>query len=96
MQDDGDLHPIELIAHSVLSGPLDSLNENFELLHKSQVVLLTRLKLIEQKLEQFQQIHGTIDNKPITDTIGRIKGIKKRLQEVERRLDSIDKRVDNM
>lgn len=99
MPDDGDLHPIELIAHSVLNEPLDSLHENFELLHKSQVILLTRLKLIEQKLEKYgqQQANQSLGNSlPITEAVGKIRSIKKRLQEIDKVLDKIDKRVDKL
>lgn len=93
MEDDESLHPIELIAHSVLNSSLDNLNENFESLHNSQVVLLTRLKLIEQRLSKV-----SITNKDthIQQDLIRIKSIRKRLQVTQKTLDKIDRRVEMM
>ena len=89
-----DIHPVELIAHSLLSGSLENLSENFDQLHQSQVILLTRLNLIEQKLGQFTQTNSEITQ---TDTIAKhlaaVKTLRKRLAVVIKTLDKVDKRV---
>jgi predicted nucleic acid-binding Zn-ribbon protein len=89
-----DIHPVELIAHSLLSGSLENLTENFDQLHQSQIILLTRLNLIEQKLAQFTNKGSEITH---TDTIAKylaaIKTLRKRLGVVIKTLDKVDKRV---
>lgn len=76
-EDDGDFHPIELAAHSLLSGSLDSLNENFLQLHRSQHVLLTRLKMISDRLDK---IEGGLGDKiaasDVTAVYQQVKAIK--------------------
>lgn len=91
-----DLHPIELIAHSILSGPLDNLHENFQLLHKSQIILLTRLKLIEERLASIQNTNKSIDDKDINGDIQKIRAIRVRLQGIDKVLDKITKRIDKI
>lgn len=93
--DHSDLHPIELIAHQILSGPLDNLNDNFESLHNSQVILLTRLKSIEQRLTNLsiQSNDKVID---IQEELARIKVIRKRLQSSQKKLGKIDKRLEGL
>lgn len=55
-----ELHQIELTAHTLLSGSFDNLNENFESLSQSQLILLTRLKVIESKLQEFQNLRTKV------------------------------------
>lgn len=88
-----DIHQIELIAHSLLSSPLDNLSENFESLNQSQLILLTRLNLIEQKLKQ-------VENDSVTDSVqshlATIKILKSRLLISLSKLDKIDERLNNI
>lgn len=96
-EDDGDFYPIELAAHSLLSGSLDSLNENFLQLHRSQHVLLTRLKMISDRLDK---IEGGLGDKiaasDVTAVYQQVKAIKAKLQESEKRLTKVEKRVDRL
>ncbi|CAI5759789.1 unnamed protein product [Candida verbasci] len=89
------LHPIELTAHTLLNGSFENLNENFNMLNQSQVILLTRLKIIESKLNNFKELIGNnyINEKKLTEKFKKIKSLRKRLEFVLLKLDKIDKRV---
>ncbi|CAK9441585.1 uncharacterized protein LODBEIA_P54530 [Lodderomyces beijingensis] len=91
-----DLHPIELTAHSLLSGSLDNLNENFESLNQSQVILLTRLRIMEEKLTSFRKLveAHVIDEKEFTIQHQKIKELTKRISAIVKQLDRIETRVD--
>lgn len=93
-----DLHPVELAAHSLLSGPLDSLNDNFELLSQSQVILLTRLRIIEDRLTNFKELvdANIIDEKQFLQQTSKVKELSKRLSHILRQLDKIDSRLDKL
>lgn len=93
-----ELHQIELTAHTLLSGSFDNLNENFESLSQSQLILLTRLKVIESKLQEFQKFadEGFINEKDLSDQFHKIKELRKRLDTCLKTLDKIEKRVDNL
>ncbi|WLF81041.1 hypothetical protein PVL30_004835 [Lodderomyces elongisporus] len=93
-----DLHPVELAAHSLLSGPLDSLNDNFESLSQSQVILLTRLKIIEDRLNNFKELvdANIIDEKQFLQQTSKVKELSKRLSHILRQLDKIDSRLDKL
>lgn len=94
---DGEIHPVELIAHSLLSGSLDNLSENFEQLNQSQLILLTRLNIIEQRLLQFKEIkNDEVNEETLTQYLSQIKSLKKRLTTTITRLDKIDQRIDKM
>lgn len=95
-EDDHEFHAIELVAHSVLSTSLDNLNDNFESLHQSQVILLTRLKLIEEKLLKIKEVNDESMKNNVGDDINRIRTIRKRLEGVEKKLKKVDKRVEGM
>lgn len=90
--EDIDFHPIELTAHSLLSGSLDTLHENFVQLHQSQHVLLTRLKHIEDRLKLLSETH----EEPEIDLVlvqARIKAVKKKLAGAAKTLVKVDERV---
>lgn len=94
-----DLHLIELTAHLLLSGSLDTLNDNFELLGKSQVILLTRLNLIEQHLRDFEaqvDSEGTVTDKDVEQYTARVKAHRKRLQATMKTIAKIEKRLDKV
>ncbi|KAF3987705.1 hypothetical protein FT663_03704 [Candidozyma haemuli var. vulneris] len=92
-----DFHPIELAAHSLLSGPLDSLNDNFLQLHRSQHVLLTRLKMISERLDQIEKGFGEgIAGQDVTAAHQQIKAMKAKLQESQKRLGGVEKRVEGL
>lgn len=96
-ESDGDFHPIELAAHLLLLGPLDSLNDNFLQLHRLQHVLLTRLKLISERLDQIEKGFGTgIAGLDMTDAQHRIKAVKAKLQATQKRLHKVEKRVGSL
>lgn len=95
-----DIHPIELIAHSLLSGSLDTLGENFDQLNQSQLILLTRLNIIEQRLQEFKQ-GGIKYNQQVSEELlrqygNKVQNLKRRLLSTITRLDKIDKRIDTM
>lgn len=93
-----ELHQVELTAHTLLSGSFDNLNENFESLSLSQLILLTRLKVIESKLNEFQKFvdHGFINEKELSDQFHKIKELRKRLDTCIKTLDKAEKRLDNL
>lgn len=93
-------HPIELIAHSILGGPLDRLQEDFELLGQSQYILLNRIRLIEERLESLKTVmfeeESTLDEKEVLEGIEKVKQIRKRLCSMLKTLDKVEKRVDSV
>lgn len=93
-----DLHLIEVIAHSLLSGGLDNLNDNFESLNKSQLILLTRLDLIEAHLNQLsQQVDATaVPEARVQQMLTRIKAIRKRIKLASKTLAKVEKRLDKL
>lgn len=94
-EEDIDFHPIELTAHSLLSGSLDNLHENFVLLHQSQHILLTRLRLIEDRLKE---IHTelAVSGKDVTQVQARIRAVRKKLADVAKILVKVDRRVGQL
>lgn len=94
-EEDIDFHPIELTAHSLLSGSLDNLHENFVLLHQSQHILLTRLRLIEDRLKE---IHTelAVSGKDVTQVQARIRTLRKKLADVAKILVKVDRRVSQL
>ena len=94
------LHPIELTAHSILNAPLDHLNEDFELLGQSQYILLTRLRLIEDRLKSFKKVviddGNMTSEKEVSDTFNKIRELKKRLGVTVKSLDKVEARVERM
>ncbi|KAA8907736.1 hypothetical protein DIURU_000423 [Diutina rugosa] len=93
-----DLHLIEVIAHSLLSGGLDNLNDNFESLNKSQLILLTRLDSIEAHLNQLsQQVDATaVPEARVQQMLMRIKAIRKRIKLASKTLAKVEKRLDKL
>ncbi|KAG7664277.1 uncharacterized protein J8A68_002192 [[Candida] subhashii] len=93
-----DLHPIELAAHTLLSGSLDNLNENFESLNQSQIVLLARLRIIENKLLEFKETvdKNQIDDKTLSESFTKIKELRKRLESCIKTLEKVEHRVERI
>ncbi|RCK64928.1 hypothetical protein Cantr_00513 [Candida viswanathii] len=93
-----ELHQIELTAHTLLSGSFDSLNENFESLNQSQSILLTRLKVIENKLNEFQKFanDGFINEKELAEQFHKIKELRKRLDSCLKTIEKVEKRLDSL
>lgn len=93
-----DIHPVEIAAHTLLSGPLDSLNENFELLSQSQLILLTRLRIIEERLQSFKllAIDGILDDKDVSRDIQKIKELRKRILTVNKTLTKVNGRLQKV
>ncbi|CCE73101.1 Piso0_000120 [Millerozyma farinosa CBS 7064] len=91
-------HHIELIAHSILGGPLDRLQEDFESLGSSQYILLNRIRLIEERLESLKTVmfeeENTLDEKEVLEGIEKVKQIRKRLCSSLKTLDKVEKRVE--
>lgn len=94
------LHPIELTAFSILSGPLDHLAEDFELLGQSQYILFTRLKLIEERLKSFRKViledGNYIDEKETGAAFDRIRDLRKRLSNCIKVLSKVEGRVSKL
>lgn len=95
-----DLHPIELTAHALLNGPLENLYENFELLTQSQYILLTRLKLIENRLTSFEKAFCEeglfVSDRDVQNSFSRIKELRKLLLKSLKTLSKISDRVNDM
>jgi len=93
-----DLHPIELAAHSLLTGPLDTLSDNFELLNQSQIILLTRLRVIENRLKTFKQLVelNDISEKQLLAQFNKIKDLTDRINRCLKLLDKIDSRISRL
>ncbi|ODV67938.1 hypothetical protein HYPBUDRAFT_95764, partial [Hyphopichia burtonii NRRL Y-1933] len=95
-----DLHPIELTAHALLNGPLENLHENFELLTQSQYILLTRLKLIENRLTSFEKAFCEeglfVSDRDVQNSFSRIKELRKLLLKSLKTLSKISDRVNDM
>lgn len=93
-EEDIDFHPIELTAHSLLSGSLDNLHENFVLLHQSQHVLLTRLKHIEDRLKELSNAQDAgID---VVQVQARVRALRKKMAGVAKTLVKVDQRVSGL
>lgn len=93
MEEEIDFHPIELAAHAVLSAPLDSVHESFNLLHQSQHILLTRLKHIEHRLLLLEASPDSLSEQTVADFRGRIHLAQKQLAEQKKTLVEVAKRM---
>ncbi|OBA19330.1 hypothetical protein METBIDRAFT_25096, partial [Metschnikowia bicuspidata var. bicuspidata NRRL YB-4993] len=90
-----DFHPVELAAHFLLSGSLDSLHETFLLLHESQKILLTRLHLIETRMTKVLE---NLDSSEL-DLAGvqtRVKNIRKKLQNCAVLVDKVEAKLETL
>ncbi|ABN64895.2 predicted protein [Scheffersomyces stipitis CBS 6054] len=100
MEEPNDLHPLEVTAHTLLSGPLDNLNENFEQLDQSQLILLTRLKIIEDRLLSFQRVvledQNIVDDKELTSHFNRVKELRRSLLASMKTLGKVETRIEKM
>lgn len=88
-----DFHPIELAAHSLLSASLDSVHENFNLLHQSQHILLTRLKHIEHRLLLLEASPDLLSEQDMVDFQERIHRAQKQLADQNKILVDVSKRL---
>lgn len=95
-----DLHPIELTAHTVLSGSLDTLHENFELLNQLQYILLARLKLMEDRLAGFRQnaaeSTAAVTEKDVADVLARVRAARRKLEASVKCLSKVEGRVEKL
>ncbi|KAI3404737.2 hypothetical protein KGF56_002440 [Candida oxycetoniae] len=93
-----DVHPVELTAHTVLSGPLDSLNASLASLDESQMELLTKLKLLEDRLTTFKKLTESnfVDEKQLSAHSNKVKEFSKRLSVILKQLDKLEARVDKL
>lgn len=100
MEEPNDLHPLEVTAHTLLLGPLDNLNENFEQLDQSQLILLTRLKIIEDRLLSFQRVvledQNIVDDKELTSHFNRVKELRRLLLASMKTLGKVETRIEKM
>lgn len=86
-----DIHPMELVVQSVLGKSLESLSGQLQTLHESQIVLIARLKVIEEKLKKSEgQLTVDID---VKHTEERIMLVKKRLQNALATLTIVEQRI---
>lgn len=91
-----DLHPIEVVAHSLLGNGLDSLNDNFELLGKLQLILLTRLNMIDERLASVGDEVGEGMGDRVGEISARVKSLRKRLQAAMKVLGKVEGRLDEI
>lgn len=91
----GDLHPIELVAHFLLSDSLENLHETFSLLHESQHLLLNRLQVLEEKLKKQLDLAKNRDY-DIALVHSRIRAVGKKLNETHKAFDLIETKLDKL
>lgn len=85
------MHPVELVVQSVVGDPLQLLATHLQTVHESQVVLIARIKAIDEKVKRWQsQAELTLDVKEMED---RLTAAKKRLLTLLENLDVIETRV---
>lgn len=93
--DNIDFHPVELTAHSLLSGSLDNLHDTFTQLHLSQSILLARLKHIDEKLKMVDEdINDTLED--LTTVKLRIRAVRRKLEASVATLAKVEQRVKAM
>ncbi|KAH3674593.1 hypothetical protein WICMUC_003139 [Wickerhamomyces mucosus] len=93
-----DIHPIELVVQSVIGESLENSYTHLQTLHESQVVLIARLKIMEQQIKKYRE-HIKMGNElnigtaqdMITALHQRINKINSKLEVIEKRLDHIEK-----
>jgi hypothetical protein len=86
-----DIHPMELVVQRVVGPSLESLALQLQTLHESQIVLIARLKVIEEKLKRSEgQLSIDVDVKMTEE---RLMGIKRRLTAVLSTLSTVEQRV---
>lgn len=88
-----DVHPMELVVQSVVGESLETLAAHLQTVHESQVVLLARIKAIDEKAKQWQQqgvATSTVDVRAMDE---RVAAAKRRLRALLRKLDVIETRV---
>ncbi|KAH3684010.1 hypothetical protein WICPIJ_005033 [Wickerhamomyces pijperi] len=51
-----DPDPMELVVQSVIGQSLDSAYHNLQTLHESQIVLIARIKILEEKMKRYREI----------------------------------------
>lgn len=90
--DSGDLHPIELVAHFLLSDSLNNLHESFLLLHESQHLLLNRLQVLEDKLTLQLEL-AKMQVFDFSLVRARVKAVNKKLAETRKIFDQVDIRL---
>lgn len=91
----GDLHPIEMVAHFLLSDSLENLQETFSLLHESQHLLLNRLQVLEGKLKTQLDLAKKRDH-DIALVHTRIRAVGKKLNETHKSFDIIEAKLDRL
>lgn len=94
-EEEGDLHPIELVAHFLLSDSLENLHEMFLLLHESQHLLLRRLLVIEEKLTNQLELAKKRDF-DVALVYARLKAVNKKVNETRQVFDLVEKRLDRL
>lgn len=86
-----DIHPLELVVQSVVGDSLEVLSTHLQTVHESQVVLIARIKAIDEKVKRWQsQAEIDTDVKAMEE---RLSQVKKRLMVLLDRLDVIEARV---
>jgi uncharacterized coiled-coil DUF342 family protein len=86
-----DVHPLELVVQSVVGESLEVLATHLQTVHESQVVLIARIKAIDEKVKRWKsQADVDVDVKDMED---RLLAVKKRLKAVLEKLDAIETRV---
>lgn len=88
----GDLHPIELVAHFLLSDSLENLHETFSLLHESQRLLLNRLQALEKKMKSQLELTERRDF-DVSLVHGRIKALSKKLTEIRKIFELVESKL---
>lgn len=91
-----DLHPVELAAHALLSTPLDNLHDNFQLLNQLQLILYTRLQLIERRLLALEGVISVDSGANVKTLLERIHGVKKRLQKTLKTMNKVNLRLERV
>lgn len=90
---DDDVHPIEQVVQSIVGSSLDALNSKLLELQQSQVILVSRIRLLESKLVEIDQ-NISIANANLL--VSRANTLRSRLAGVLALLQTIQRRVTNM
>ncbi|ODQ59787.1 hypothetical protein WICANDRAFT_62372 [Wickerhamomyces anomalus NRRL Y-366-8] len=85
---------MELVVQSLLGGPLEGLSNHLQTLHESQVVLIARLKILEEKLRKYSdQLTIDID---VKGTNERLHIVKKKLTKIQSTLKIVEDRFEKL
>lgn len=88
------VHPIELVAQSMLESPLDLLSLSLHSLYESQMILSTILNDLKMELSQCMENIGS--GTETDNCANRIHELRLKMESITHKLDLIDERVSRI